>query len=390
MRVALIHDWLVGMRGGERVLEAFCDLYPDADLYTLLHKEGACSKTIERMRIHTSFLDRLPAVHTRYRHYLPLFPHAIESFDLNACDVVLSSSHCVAKGVITPPRTVHVSYVHTPMRYLWDQYADYFGPGRAGALTRLGARLFGTPLRTWDEASAGRVDLYLANSLHVASRIEKRYRRRAEVIPPPVDLSRFHPRPREDVGDDYLMVTAFAPYKRVELAIEAFNRLGRPLKIVGSGQEERRLRALAGSRVELLGTRSDPEVAELMSRCRALIFPGEEDAGITPVEVQAAGRPVIALSRGGALETILGLSDHGSVRPPTGVFFETPTVEALVAAVERFEAHLEDFTPEAARQNAERFDIERFKGRIREVLERAMKARGSHRQAGGVEAAILH
>jgi len=389
MRVALVHDWLVSMRGGERVLEAFCELYPEADLFTLLHIPGACSAPIERMRIRTSFIDKLPGAHQRYRHYLPLFAHAIESFDFNGYDLVLSSSHCVAKGVITPPTATHVCYVHTPMRYIWDQYPEYFGPGRAGRLTRLGAGLFSTFLRTWDEASASRVDYYIATSHNVAARIEKRYRREAQVVHPPVEAERFHPRAADTLDDYYLMVTAFAPYKKIEVAIEAFMRLGRPLYIVGGGQEFKRLSRLAKPPVKLLGSLSDPEVADLYARCRALIFPGEEDAGITPLEAQAAGRPVIALARGGALETVIGLSET-SPRPPTGVFFEEPTVRALVDAVERFEANQVRFDPAAARRNAERFDKTRFKARIEQLVEQAVRSRGFARSSDTDVATAVH
>lgn len=376
MRVALVHDWLVSMRGGERVLEAFCELFPDADLYTLVHKPGACSATIERMRIRPSFLDRLPMAHERYRHLLPLFPFAIEAFDFNGYDLVLSSSHCVAKGVITPPSAVHISYVHTPMRYLWDQYGEYFGPGRAGPITRLGARMFATPLRVWDEASANRVDVYISNSHHVAARVRKRYRRASDVVHPPVDVERFTVRSESEIEDYYLMVSALVPYKRIDVAIEAFRRSGRRLKIVGTGPEASRLEALAGGSVEFLGRRSDEEVAELYSRCRAFVFPGEEDAGITPLEAQAAGRPVIALARGGALETVIGLSESVR-RAPTGVFFPEPTVDALSAALQRFEQNLPLFEPLVARRNAESFDRRVFKQRMRELIDRALSLHGS-------------
>lgn len=379
MKVALVHDWLVSMRGGERVFEAFCELYPDADVFTLVHVPGSCSPAIERMRIHPSFIDRLPFGRERYRHYLPLFPHAIESFDLTGFDLVLSSSHCVAKGVVAPTAALHVSYVHTPMRYLWDQYPEYFGPGRAGLAVRAAMRVASTPLRTWDEASANRVDLYLANSFNVAARIEKRYRRSAEVVHPPVDLARFSPRPAAEVEDFYLMVTAFAPYKKIDVAIEAFRQGGRRLKIVGSGQEEGRIRALvagAGGRVELLGALPDRQVADLYSRCRALVFPGEEDAGITPLEAQAAGRPVIALARGGALETVVGLQEPS----PTGVFFDEPTVPSLLGALDRFEREASRFDPAAARRNAARFDRAHFKTRIAAAVDGAVAARrGSSR-----------
>ncbi len=394
MRVALVHDWLVGMRGGEKVLDAFCELYPGARLFTLLHQPGACSPRIEALRPVTSFIDRLPFARSRYRYYLPLFPHAIESFDLSEFDLVLSSSHCVAKGVITPPRATHVCYIHTPMRYVWDQYQDYFGPGRGSPLKRFGARLFSTYLRNWDEASAPRVDRYIANSANVAARVEKRYRREAWVALPPVDLERFTPRSEAELGDYYLIVSAFAPYKRVDVAIEALGRMGRALKIVGSGEDEPRLRALARSypKVELLGSVREEEVTRLFERCRALIFPGEEDAGITPMEAQAAGRPVIALGRGGALELVRPL---GEVASPTGLFFQvegsitaqgTPgfesAVRALSGAVERYEANRAAFEPAAARANAERFGREQFKRRIGAMVERAVEERQRGLEAG--------
>ncbi|HEY3451726.1 MAG TPA: glycosyltransferase [Myxococcales bacterium] len=383
MKVALVHDWLVGMRGGERVVEAFCELFPEADLFTLVHRRGACSPAIERMRIRTSALDRFPFAHQRYRSLLPLFPHAIEAFDLTGYDLVLSSSHCVAKGVVVPTSAVHVSYVHTPMRYLWDQYPEYFGPGRASLLTRAAMRVCSTFLRTWDEASANRVDVFVANSFNVASRVEKRYRREAEVVHPPVDVSRFQVRGPEAVEDFYLMVTAFAPYKKIEVALEAFRQSGRKLKVVGGGQEWKRMKALAGGTVELLGPLSDPEVADLYPRCKALIFPGEEDAGITPLEAQAAGRPVIALARGGALETVIGLGGPAAAAErqasmlfePTGLFFDEPTVPSLLEALSRFEASRDRFDPAAARRNAERFDRRHFKARMVAIVDRAVKSR---------------
>jgi len=302
---------------------------------------------------------------------------------------VLSSSHCVAKGVVVPTSAVHVSYVHTPMRYLWDQYPEYFGPGRASLLTRAAMRVCSTFLRTWDEASANRVDVFVANSFNVAARVEKRYRRAAEVVHPPVDVSRFQVRGADEVEDFYLMVTAFAPYKKIEVALEAFRESGRRLKVVGWGQEWKRMKALAGGSVEMLGPLPDPEVADLYARCRALVFPGEEDAGITPLEAQAAGRPVIALARGGALETVVGLERHafayaagaGAGRQgtlfaePTGLFFDEPTVPDLLGALDLYEANADRVDPAAARRNAERFDRRRFQARIGAVVERALKGR---------------
>ncbi len=372
MRVALVHDWLTGMRGGEKVLEVLCELYPDADLYTLLHVEGSCSPAIESMRIRTSFVQRLPFAASRYRYYLPLFPHAVESFSLRDYDLVLSSSHCAAKGAIPPAGATHVSYVHTPMRYVWDQFPDYFGPGRAKLPVRIAANLLLPVLRAWDVASAARVDVFVANSRNVAGRIERRWRRHAEVIHPPVDCQAFTPAPRGHRGEYYLMVTAFAPYKRVDLAIEAFGRLRRPLRIVGGGQDEPRLREKAPSNVEFLGPRPPEELVALYRGCRALVFPGEEDFGIVPLEAHSCGKPVIAFGKGGVVETLVPV-DSGS-GSPGAVFFREQTGEALCEAILRFEAVEREFDPAAMRASALRFDRPLFKERIRDFIAGVMSS----------------
>ena len=367
MRVALIHDWLTGMRGGERCLEVFCELFPDADLFTLLHVPGSVSALIERRRVVTSFVQRLPAVATRYRHYLPLFPRAVESFDLRGYDLVLSSSHCVAKGARPAPGTPHVCYCFTPMRYVWDLYDDYFGRG-AGRLTRIVMPPVARRLRRWDRESSARVDRFVAISRHVAARIDRDYGRRAEVIYPPVDVQRFEVAAGGDDGF-YLVVSALSPYKRLDLAVQAAQRLGRRLLVVGWGPQERRLRALAGPGVEFLGRRPDEEVAELYRRCRAVLFPGVEDFGIVPLEAMAAGRPVIAFEAGGALETVV---PPGGDRPPTGLFFRDQTVDALAEAMRRLESGAVAFEPKALRARAEEFDRVRFKDRIASFLAGAL------------------
>jgi glycosyltransferase involved in cell wall biosynthesis len=361
-KVALVHDWLTGMRGGERCLEVFGELFPAADLYTLLHVPGSVSPAIESRRIVTSFIQRLPQAERRYRHYLPLFPAAVRAFDLRGYDLVLSSSHAVAKSVRVPAGALHVCYCFTPMRYVWDLYDDYFGP-RSGLAARVLMPPVAAWLRRWDRRTAAGVGQFVAISRFVADRIRRAYGRDADVIYPPVDVSRF--RVEEAPGEFYLVVSALTPYKRVDLAVEACNRLGRRLLVVGSGPEERRLRALAGPTVELLGWRDDAQTAELYARCRALLFPPLEDFGITPLEAMAAGRPVIAFGEGGARETVV---PPGEGEPPTGLFFARQTVEDLVDAIQRLEASAHQFEPKALRRRAEAFDRPLFRERMHAYL----------------------
>ncbi len=351
------------MRGGERCLEVLCELFPTAPLFTLLHVPGSVAPAIERRRIVTSFLQRLPGAAAHYRSYLPLFPAAIRRLDLRGHDLIVSMSHCVAKGVRVPPGAVHLSYCFTPMRYVWDLYDDYFG-ARAGLATRWLAPPVVGALRRWDRRT-GSVHAFVAISRHIGERIERIYGRTADVIHPPVDVDRF--RPAEETDDYYLVVAALVPYKRVDLAVEAAGRLGRRLLIVGTGPEERRLRALAGPRVEFLGWRDDREVAGLYARCRAVLFPAVEDFGIVPLEAAAAGRPTIALARGGALETMVGLD--AAEGAPTAVLFERQTVDGLADAIRRFEANAHRFTPTALRARAELFDRSVFTRRLAAWIE---------------------
>jgi len=379
MRVAIIHDWLTGMRGGEKILEVFCELYPDADLYTLIHIPGSTSKTIESMNIKTSYLQKIPGIAKRYRSFLPLFPHAIEGFDLNGYDLVLSSSHCVAKGVIPPLGAMHISYIHSPMRYVWDLYQEYFGKDRAGWFLRKGISVFAHYLRIWDTTSSARVDHFIANSNHVARRIEKYYRRSADVIYPPVDCSRFNISEKDD--DFYLIVSAFAPYKRLDIAIEAFNHLGLPLKVIGDGQDEKRLKGLARPNIEFLGWKKDDVLKEHYSKCKAIIFPGVEDFGIVPVEAMASGRPVIAYAKGGVLETVVPLNQGPGIRgqgsdAPTGVFFYEQTVEALIEAVKIFEGNHDKFDKKGIRNHALSFDRKIFKEKLSAYISEKFKAAG--------------
>jgi glycosyltransferase involved in cell wall biosynthesis len=329
------------------------------------------SPPIAQTHIIPSFLQNLPGAVKHYRHYLPLMPLAIRSFRLAGYDLVLSSSHAVAKGVRIAGDTPHLCYLYTPMRYMWDGFADYFGPGRARWPVRVAARGLRPLMRAWDARTARGVHRFLAISRAVQGRIRRHYGRESTVIYPPVSLERFGPPVGR--GDFYLMVGAFAPNKRVDDAILAFNRLARPLVIVGAGQDEARCRALAGPTVTFLGERDDREIADLYRRARAFVFPGEDDFGITPVEAQASGTPVIALAAGGALET---------VTDATGLLYSPAGPDALAEAVTRFEVRREHFRPEACVANAQRFGRERFKREIAAAIEETLAEYGR----GGVAA----
>jgi glycosyltransferase involved in cell wall biosynthesis len=365
LKVALVHDWLTGMRGGEAVLEAISELFPNAPLYSLIAFPEKLSPALKSREIHTSWMQRLPFVETRYRHYLPLMPFAIESLDLSEYDLIVSSSHCVAKGIRKRPDAVHVCYLHAPMRYMWERFDDYFNPQKAGWLTRWVAAVLRPWLQSWDVRSSRSVDLLISNSRFIGEQARRHYGLQFEVLHPFAQLERFLSRERRP-ENFYLMVGAFAPYKRVDLAIEAFNELGLPLWIVGGGQDEEKLRRMARPNVRFLGSLENEAVGDLYSRCRAFVFPGVEDFGITPLEAMASGAPVIALAEGGALETVTS---------ETGVFFDRQTVESIKQAVQRTEG------PEwlagqldramACRERARLFSRERF---VRE-LNRLIKSR---------------
>ena len=363
MRVALVHDWLNGMRGGEKVLEVLCELFPDAPVYTLLYEPGKLSPTIESHEIRESFIPKLPFALRGYRSYLPLFPLAVRRMDLSEFDLIVSTSHCVAKSARPQPDGMHICYCFTPMRYIWDMFDDYFGPGRTGTLKRWAMLLLRGPLRRWDAATASRVTHFIADSRLVADRIQRCYGRESDVIHPPVDLERFAI--ADDVQDFYFIQSALAPYKRIDLAVEAFNRLGRPLKIGGTGPEMERLRAKAGANIEFLGWLPDEDLARHYAHCRAFVFPGLEDFGITPLEAMASGRPVVAYGRGGVLDSVLPL---GEAEEPTGVFFHEQTVDCLCEAIRECERHADEFNPEALRGHAATFDRPRFKRRLAEYL----------------------
>jgi glycosyltransferase involved in cell wall biosynthesis len=363
-RVALVHDWLTGMRGGEKVLEALCEIYPDADIFTLVHRKGSVSDTIERHRIRTSLVQRLPLATTKYPQYLPLFPFAIEQLSLDQYDLVISSSHCAAKSVIVPGRSVHICYCHSPMRYAWDQFDAYFGPARVGSLaSRWVYRPLLSRLARWDASTAGRVHRFLANSAHVAGRIRRYYNREATVVYPPVDTVFNHP---ADVVPEshFLVVSALVPYKRIDLAIEACEQTGVALRIVGDGPERKRLEQRAGPNITFLGRLSSDDIRTEYRRAAAVIMPGEEDFGLVPVEAQACGCPTVALARGGALETV----KDGE----TGVLFDELSAASLAAALQRARAIA--FDRSVLRSHAEQFARERYIGQMRHVIEETLAA----------------
>lgn len=342
------------MRGGEKCLEVLCELYPDSPIHTLFYEKGKVSPIIAAHPIQTSFLQNIPGIFRRYRSFLPLYTTAIAQMRPNA-DLIISSSHCVAKGIPKPEGAKHVCYCFTPMRYAWGFFDDYFG--ERAALVRSLARWLMPRLRRWDLERSRDVDRFIAISEHVRRRIRDHYGREAALVYPPVDTDFYTP--GGEVGEHYLVVSALVPYKRVDIAIAAAARAGRKLIVIGDGPERARLERAAGPDVRFLGWLSNEDLRSHYRQARALLFPGEEDFGIVPVEAQACGRPVIAYRKGGALETVLD--------GRTGVFFDALDAEALAAAITRLESMTLD--PDAARQNAERFSRERFRREIREAIE---------------------
>lgn len=367
LRVALVHYWLVNRRGAERVLEAFCELFPQADIFALVADHQALSATLKRHRLTTSFLQKIPGSHRRHQYLLPLYPLALEQFDLRGYDLVISSESGPAKGVLTDPATLHICYCHTPMRYIWDFYPAYMGDSNLGTIGKLTFALTAHYARIWDVTAAARVDHFVAISHYVAERIRKFYRRDADVIYPPVPhIAPFEDRtsatqqhPSTEGTGYYLVVGQMVQYKRVDLAVSACTELGRALHVVGTGEEIGRLRRLAGPSVQFLDSLSDDEVRDQYRGCRALLFPGEEDLGATPLEAQAFGKPVIAYGKGGVRETVIPMGS-APADEATGVFFDQPDVQSMVEAIQTFEAAEERFRPEAIREKARRFGRARF------------------------------
>jgi glycosyltransferase involved in cell wall biosynthesis len=356
------------MRGGEKVLEAICDLYPDADIYTLVHVKGSVSGRIESHRIRCSAVQRFPRAGRLYRHYLPLFPMMVETFDLDRYDLVISSSHCAAKSVIRRASATHVCYCHSPMRYAWDQFDSYFGPAQVGEVKSRLLRPVLAHLARWDAATAGRVDRFLANSQYVAGRIRRYYNRGSTVVHPPVDTTFYRPSasaPPQPSESAFLIVSALVPYKRLDVAIDACRQLGARLKIVGQGPEESRLRAHANGDVDFLGWRTNEEIRDLYRDAAAVLLPGTEDFGMVPVEAQACGTPVVALGDGGACETV-----QDGV---TGVLVADDSVAAFAAGLDRVRSLNRD--PAVFRAHAERFSRAHFMTSFQHAVAEAVAER---------------
>lgn len=363
MTLALIHDWVVALAGAEKCLEVFHEIYPDAPLYTLVYKDQSVQQLgFNKEQVHGSLLQGRRNIQDKYRRYLPLFPYAIEQFDLSEYDVILSSSHCAAKGVLTRADQLHICYCHTPVRYAWDLTHRYLRENSLdkGIKSTL-ARIILQYIRMWDIQTANRVDFFIANSKYTAQRIWRVYRRDAEVIYPPVDIERFNISEKKD--DFFLFVSRLVPYKKPDLIIQSFNKLGLSLKVVGNGPQFDDCKRIAGKNVEMLGYQSDEEVAELMSRARALIFAADEDFGIVPVEAQACGTPVIAFGKGGATETVVA-ADGTNWDKATGLYFHEQNISSLEKAVKQFIKWEDNYDSHIIRNNAERFSREKFKQRV--------------------------
>ncbi len=360
MKIAIVHYWLISMRGGEKVVESLCELYPQADIYTHVYNPDKISETIKKHKIYTTFINKLPFAKRYYQTYLPLMPLALEQLDLREYDLIISIESGPAKGIIPSPSAFHISYVHTPMRYVWDMYPDY--KKSVGLLKKWLMIPITHYLRMWDVSTASRVDAFITNSFYVKQRVEKYYRRNATVIHAPVETDQF--KPSDETEDFYLMIGQLVRYKRADLVVDAFNQLNKKLVIIGEGELFSELQNKAGKNIILKGWQPFEVIQEHYSKCKALIFPGVEDFGIVPVEAMASGRPVIAFGKGGALETV--------VEGVTGMFFKEQTPECLIETVEKFEAKINDFSSEQIRAHAEKFSKDIFKKKMREFINKTI------------------
>ena len=363
MKKALIHDWFSTYAGAEKCVESFTDIWDDFEIYSLIDflSDADRDKILKGKRAHTSFIQKLPFAKDKYRNYLPLFPLAIEQFDLSGYDVVLSSSHAVAKGVLTHSNQLHIAYVHTPIRYAWDLYHQYLREsGLDRGLKGVLAKYFLHKIRLWDASTANRVDHYVANSRYIARRIKKTYGKPSDVIYPPVDVDKFTL--REAKEEFYLTASRMVPYKKIDLIVEAFSQTDKKLLVIGDGPDMAKIKSKAGKNVELLGFADDETMADLMGRAKAFVFAAEEDFGITPVEAQACGTPVICFGRGGARETVID--------GESGLYFMEQNAKELLAAVAKFEQNYDKFEPTKIRENSLKFSRARFEAEIKSYVEK--------------------
>ncbi|WP_298704091.1 glycosyltransferase family 4 protein [uncultured Campylobacter sp.] len=363
MKKALIHDWFSTYAGAEKCVESFTNIWDDFEIYSLIDflKGADRDKILKGKHAHTSFIQKLPFAKDKYRNYLPLFPLAIEQFDLSGYDVVLSSSHAVAKGVLTHSNQLHIAYVHTPIRYAWDLYHQYLREsGLDCGLKGVLAKYFLHKIRLWDASTANRVDHYVANSRYIARRIKKTYGKPSDVIYPPVDVDKFTL--RETKEEFYLTASRMVPYKKIDLIVEAFSQTDKKLLVIGDGPDMAKIKSKAGKNVELLGFASDETMADLMGRAKAFVFAAEEDFGITPVEAQACGTPVICFGRGGARETVID--------GESGLYFMEQNAKELLAAVAKFEQNYDKFEPVKIRENSLKFLRARFEAEIKSYVEK--------------------
>ena len=378
MKTAIVHYWLVGMRGGERVLEELCKLFPDADIFTHVVDPGRISALIKQHKIETTYIAKFPFATKQYQKYLGFMPRALESLDLSTYDLILSSESGPAKGIVPGPSAHHICYCHSPMRYIWDEYYTY--TEHMNPITRLVFSRIAHQMRIWDVVTSSRVDHFIANSTFTASRIERYYKRDASIVHPPVDTARF--KLSANRGDFFLFAGQLVPYKKADLAIDAFRDINAPLYVVGDGSDRKRLEKLAPPNVKFLGRVSDRKLEQLYAECRALIFPGQEDFGIVPLEAMASGRPVIAYNRGGALDTV--------IPNETGVFFDQPNAASLAAAVKRFYLIEDTFDGARLQAHAHSFTQERFREEFATALDAALTSRPNHRRATDIEQVHSH
>jgi len=368
MKIALVHEWISHIGGSEKVLKELINLFLDSNIYTLFYKkENLKFLNIDEKKIHTSFLNRIMGIHHIYRSLLPLFPTAIESLDMSGYDIIFSSSHIAAKGVIPKPYQIHICYCHTPARYLWDMSSEYLkSKGLDRGIRSVISHSLLNYLRLWDISTSNRVDYFIANSTYTRRRIKKYYNRDSEVIHPPVEVERFYKSPKKDY---FLFLSRLVPYKRGDLAIKAFKNLKEKLIVAGDGPEYKRLKRIATKNIEFTGYLSDEEVARFISEARALIYPSEEDFGITMVEALASGTPVIAFRRGGASDIIQDIKDYDK---PTGILFEDQSEDSIRQAIQIFIEKEDRFNPEVLIESSKRFSSDRFKREIKDFLDRVL------------------